>query len=274
MQSKLTVVLLLGIVLMLGGCATLEQLVQKPEITFDSLGTRDMSLVEGTLLFRFNVANPNPVGLHLDDILYNLDINGQPFVSSRLNQGVNLVASGSSLLEIPVTVNYLKAFNSLAQFVKADALNYRLSGSAGVGPLRIPYRTSGALDVPKLPDISVENIAIDSLSFSGASLKLSLGMANPNAFVLRMDGLEYAARLGDLDLAQGVARQIAPLTANGRSTMAIDVNLDFMKLGRGAMTLLSGSSGRCQLTGNMLVNTLTGMEKVPFQFDGRVPLLK
>jgi len=274
MASKLTVGIVLSAVLMLGGCATIEQLVQKPQITFDSLGTRDMSLLEGTLLFRFNVNNPNPVGIHLDDILYDLDINGRRFISSRLNQGVRLAASGSSMMEIPVTVNYLDMFDSLAQFMRSDVLNYRLSGSAGVGPLRIPYRTSGNLDVPKIPDITVENIAIDSLSFSGATLRLSLGMANANAFAMKMDGLEYTARLGDVELAKGTARQIAPLAANGRSTMAVDVNLDFMKLGRSARTLLSGSSARCRLDGNMLVDTLKGIEKVPFQFDGQVPFLR
>lgn len=271
MASKLTVLLMLSAVLMLGGCATIEQLVQKPQIAFDSLGTRDMSLLEGTLLFRFNVNNPNPVGIHLDDILYDLDINGRRFISSRLNQGLNLAASGSSMMEIPVAVNYLDMFDSLAQFMRSDVLNYRLSGSAGVGPLRIPYRTSGKLDVPRMPDISVESIAIDSLSFSGATLKLSLGMANANAFAMKMDGLEYTARLGDVELAKGTARQIAPLAASGRSTMAVDVNLDFLKLGRNARTLLSGSSARCRLDGNMLVDTLKGIEKIPFQFDGQVP---
>ena len=99
-------------------------------------------------------------------------------------------------------------------------------------------------------------------------------MANTNAYAMQMDGLEYTAHLGDLELAKGVARQIAPIAANGRSTMAIDVNLDFLKLGRSAITLLSGSSTRCRLDGNMLVNTLAGIEKVPFQFDGQVPCVK
>ena len=112
------------------------------------------------------------------------------FASSRLNQGVNLSASGTSPMEIPVTINYLDFFNSLSRFMQTKALDYRISGSAGVGPLRIPYRTSGKLDMPKLPDIFVDSIKIDSISFAGASLKLSLGMKNTNAFAMKMDGLE------------------------------------------------------------------------------------
>jgi len=274
MHTKTAVAAVLAIILMLGGCATIEQLVKKPEITFDSLAARDMSLLQGTFLFRFNVANPNPVGLHLGDILYDLDINGKRFVSSRLDQGVDLVAAGSSPLEIPVTINYLDFFGSLAKLVGSDTLDYRLSGSAAVGPLHIPYRSSGKLDVPKLPDISVDSIKIDSLSLTGAALKMTLGLKNPNAFGLNMDGLEYTARLGDIELAKGTARKIAPLAAKQRSLMDIAVNLNFLEMGRSAMTLLSGSSAKCNFTGNMLMDTTAGRQKIPFQFNGKVPFLK
>ena len=231
-------------------------------------------MLQGTFLFRFTVANPNPIGLRLGDILYDLDINGHRFVSSRLDQGIQLAASGSSPLEIPITINYLDFFGSLAQLVGAETLDYQLSGSAAVGLLRIPYRSSGKLDVPKLPDISVDTIRIDSLSLSGAALRMTLGLKNPNAFGLKMDGLEYAARLGDLQLANGMTRNITPLAAKGRSLMDIAVNLDFLEMGRGAMTLLSGSSAPCNFSGNMLMDTPAGTKKVPFQFDGKVPFIK
>lgn len=273
MNPKRTAIIIGAVLLLtLGACATIEQLVQKPEITFDSLGTRDMSLLEGTFIFRFNVSNPNPVGVHLGDILYDLDINGNRLVSSQLSQGLDLEASGTSPLEIPVTINYLDFFNSLTQLVGADRLDYRLSGSAAVGPFRIPYSSSGKLDVPKLPDITVENVKIDSFSLTGAKLKLTLGLKNPNAFAMKMDGLEYTAQLGDVKLAQGNASMNTALGANGRSMMDLGLNLNFLELGRSARTLLSGSSAPCRFTGNMLMNTPSGTQKLPFQFDGNVPL--
>lgn len=275
MNPKRTAIIIGAVLLLtLGACATIERLIQKPEITFDSLGTRDMSLLEGTVLFRFNVSNPNPVGVHLGDILYDLDISGEPLVSGQLSQGLDLAASGTSPLEIPVTVNYLDLFHSLAQLVNADPLDYRLSGSAAVGPFRIPYSSSGKLDIPKLPDITVENIKIDSFSLTGAKLKLILGLKNPNTFALKMDGLEYAAQLGDVKLAEGTANMNTALGANGRSMMDLDLNLNFLELGRSVGTLLSGASAPCRFTGNMLMKTPAGMQKIPFQFDGDVPFLK
>jgi len=275
MNPKRTAIIIGAVVLLtLGGCATIEQLIQKPEITFDSLGTRDMSLLDGTFLFRFNVSNPNPVGVHLGDILYDLDINGKRLVSSQLSKGLDLAASGTSPLEIPVTIDYLDFFNSLSQLVGADQLDYRLSGSAAVGPFRIPYSSAGKLDIPKLPDITVENIEIESFSLTGAKLKMTLELKNPNAFAMKMDGLEYAAQLGDVKLAEGKANMSTALGANGRSLMDLDLNLSFLELGRSARTLLSGSSAPCRLTGNILTKTPAGMQKLPFQFDGNVPFLK
>jgi LEA14-like dessication related protein len=273
-KKRRIAVVLLTIALFIGSCATLEQLIQKPQITFDRLDFREMSLLEGTFMFRFNIANPNPVGVRLDDILYDFDINGSRFLSSRLDQGLNLVASGTAPLEIPLTINYLDAFNSLSAFIRSDALDYRLNGSAAVGPVRLPFSKSGSIDVPKIPDITVKSISIDRLSVTGASLKLALGMKNSNAFAVTMDGLEYAAWMGDVELAKGVAGNVRPLAANGQSTMDLDVDLNFLQLGRGVQALLSGSSAPCRLTGNMLVNTLSGVQKIPFQFDGKVPITK
>ena len=260
--------------LLLNGCATLEDLVQKPQIAFDSVGTRDMSLLAGTFVFRFNVTNPNPVGITLSDIVYDLDINGKSFVSSRMDQGLTLAASGTAPLEIPITLDYLELFDSLAGFLKSDAVSYRLTGSAGVGPFRIPYQRAGSIEMPKLPDITVDSIRMQQLSLSGARLQLVLGMKNPNAFGVAMDGLEYTARMGDTTLASGKTSQISRLAANGQSRVGIDLNLDFLKLGSGVRSLLSGSSAPLTLTGNMLVDSKIGTKKVPFSFDGKVPFAK
>jgi LEA14-like dessication related protein len=274
MRNWLAGTLAFAIILSMGACATIEQLIQKPEITFDSLRAQDMSLLEGTFLFRFEVSNPNPVGVHLNDISYHLTINGEPFISGRLDQGLTLTASGTAPMEIPVTIGYLDIFNTLSRFIQSDALDYRLGGSAGVGPLRIPFLTSGTLDVPRMPTISVDRISVDRIAYAGASLTLVLGLQNPNAFAMNMDGLEYAARLGDLELAKGVARDVAALAKNGRSSMDVAVDLNFFELGRGAQALLNGSSAHCHLSGNMLVKTSVGMRKIPFQFAGKVPLSK
>jgi hypothetical protein len=52
------------------------------------------------------------------------------------------------------------------------------------------------------------------------------------------------------------------------------VELNFLELGRSARTLLSESSAHLLVTGNMLMNTPAGMEKIPFQFDGSVPFIR
>ena len=274
MQNRLAGTLAVAIILSMGACATIEQWVQKPEISFDSLSAQDMSLLEGTFLFRFKVFNPNPVGVHLNDISYQLTINGERFISSRIDQGLNLRASDTAPLTIPVTIGYLDIYNTLASFLRSDTLDYGLSGSAGVGPLRIPFQTSGKLDVPKMPTISVDRIIVDRMAYTGASLRLVLAMQNPNAFAVQMDGLEYALRIGNLELAKGVARHEAAVAQNGRSNMNVAAELNFSELGRGAQALLTGSSTRCHLSGNMLVKTSAGLQKIPYQFAGKVPFIK
>jgi hypothetical protein len=56
--------------------------------------------------------------------------------------------------------------------------------------------------------------------------------------------------------------------------MAIDLDLSFLELGRSAQALLTGASARCQFSGNLLVDSLAGIQRVPFAFDGNVPLIR
>ncbi len=260
--------------LLMSGCATLDQIVQKPIVRFDSVGIDNLSLVEGTFLFRFNVENPNPVGIRVSEIIYDLRLNDRNFVKSRLDQGLRLRGSGVSPMEIPVTINYLDLFDSVATFTKSDFIKYNLTGSIGVGPFRIPYRTQGKMDVPKLPKISVDKVKINAISFTGASLRFVLGLENQNAFDIGLDGIEYAIKLGDTSLARGTARPDAPLVKNSRTNLGVDMDINILQAGRSFKELISRPSAGCSIIGNMLYNTQRGVKKVPFNFKGNVPLIR
>jgi outer membrane protein assembly factor BamE (lipoprotein component of BamABCDE complex) len=61
MRSKTATAVALALILTLSGCATIQELIQEPEITFDGVAVRDISLVEGTFLIQFLVSNQNYV---------------------------------------------------------------------------------------------------------------------------------------------------------------------------------------------------------------------
>jgi LEA14-like dessication related protein len=267
-RKKALTALLLALMTM-GGCAaldTLQQLVQKPEIRFEGMALENTSLTEGDLLFKFNVSNPNPVGVTVSRVLYDLKVNGKTFVKNTLDKNIALQANGSGTVEVPVTVNYLDFFQSVADFVQADKLAYDLSGSVGVGPFDIPYQKKGDIAVPKLPKISLKNVGISGLSFTGGSLIFSLDVANPNPFALNLGGLDYSIKLGGKKFAEGTADKISPIAKNSRTVLKIPFRMQFLELGRSAYQLLTKPSAAYEISGNMKF----GDKIFPFQKSGAV----
>jgi LEA14-like dessication related protein len=258
----------------LTGCATLEQMIQKPTIAFNHMQIVSADLLKSTAVFDFNIHNPNPINLRAGLITYNLKLNGRDFVKGRLDQGVTLMAGGTSTLQIPVTMAYLDFFDSVAQLWNTRSADYALTGGFSVGPLTIPFQAHGILDLPKMPGISLEAIEVRKLTLSGATLKCLVQMTNPNSFDLLFKKLNYTLNLGGASLGQATALPTGPIGKNGKSTIALALVLSFAQMGRSFFQLLQGAKADYRLDGGLIFDRPAGgEEKVPFSLSGKSPLL-
>jgi LEA14-like dessication related protein len=257
------------------GCATLQNLVQKPQISFKGMHVNNMSLFEGDLVFKFEVTNPNPVGATLTNVAYNLKLNDEDFIKGNLNKGLSLKAGGSSIVELPVTINYFDLFETVAEVIETGEVAYNLAGSMGVGPFNIPYQTKGSFPIPKLPKVSLKDVRISDIALTGATMKLVLDMKNDNPFTVALSGLKYGLKLGGKEVANGVVKEIPPIGEKTSSVLEIPLKLSFFKLGRSVYNLLTESSSDYELTGEMKVAVPEKGEKsFTFQKAGKVPFRK
>lgn len=257
------------------GCATLQNLVQKPEIAFKGMHVKNMSLFEGDVVFKFEVSNPNPVGARLTNIDYNLKLNEEDFIKGNLDQGLSLKAGGSSIVELPVTINYFDLFETVAEVIETGEVAYNLTGSMGVGPFDIPYQTRGSFPIPKLPKVSLKDLRISDISLTGATMKLSLDMRNDNPFTVALSGLKYGLKLGGKEIAKGAVKEIPHIGEKSSSVLEIPLKLSFFKLGRSMYNLLTETSSDYELTGEMKVAVPEKGEKsFTFQKAGKVPFHK
>jgi LEA14-like dessication related protein len=140
MSNRQRLVFILILILSLNGCATLKEMVQEPTVTFKEVVPQDLSLTEGTFRFNFNVSNPNPLGLTLSKVTYDLQLNQKEFLKNNLEEGIKVPAKGAAVMGIPVTVRYSDLFSSLSEALKSDSVAYNLKGTVGVG--RSPFPTS------------------------------------------------------------------------------------------------------------------------------------
>ena len=261
--------------LLLAGCAALQQLIQKPTVVLDKTDLKNVSFTEGTVLFHFLIHNPNPVGIVVSKATYRLALNGTDFIQGVLDKGIAVAANGTAPLEIPLTIVYLDFYKTLQDLFKSDKAAYHLNGSLSVGPFDIPYRASGDLPLPKLPDVSLKNVKVARWSTSGASLVFSLAMNNPNAFTVQPEGIRYRVALAGVPFAEGDAVRIPSALGNGESSMDLPLTVNFIEMGKAAYNLLLKSSSAYDLSGDIrLILPRLGPQQLPFRTSGNVAIAR
>ena len=92
--------------LAVAGCASLQDIVAKPSVEVADVRLTNLSLSAATLLVDLNIDNPNPVGIDVRTVDYNLKINNKNLLQGTANQGIKLPGSGSEQVELPLQVNY------------------------------------------------------------------------------------------------------------------------------------------------------------------------
>jgi len=244
----------------------MDALFKKPTVEFDHINLKDMSLFGATLLFYFNVNNPNPIGGTLDHLTYQLTIDEKSIASGNSEQGLHIASGVTESVELPVAINFFDVAESLAGLAEKDEIAYDLSGTFAVMGFTLPYHTNGKLPVPKLPEINLKEVNVSSLSWAGAALNFILELNNPNAFEMTMNSLEYNISMGGNSFLSGKSKKNLSISEKGQTTVEIPLKVNFLQLGKSAVNLLSGQSTGYELNGAM--NFLVpGMGEKKFQFN-------
>ena len=257
--------------LALAGCASLQDIVQKPTVEVADVRLANLSLSAATLLVDLKIDNPNPVGVDVRAVDYNLKINNKSFIKGTADQGIQLPGSGSENVELPLQVNYFDLYDTALELFTNESVAYDLSGSVGIGPFTIPFHTAGQLPIPKLPHVRMKSVDVAAISFTGADLVFTLGLENPNAFPIDINELACDIKLGGKTFAEGFARRVDPILGNQETSLEVALRVSFFDLGRSAYTLLAKPSTGYELSGEMRVKKQGNQHtRIPFTLNGDV----
>lgn len=233
-----------------------------------------MSLNEATAVFYFDVNNPNPVGGTLNRLTYDLAVNQKSIASGTADKGLMIPANGLKTVELPVSINYFDIIDSVTDLIEKKKIAYDLTGTFNLMGFDLPYETSGTFPLPELPGVMVKEINVNDFSWAGAALDVVLELENNNAFGVDLNGLEYNILMGGKSLINGKSKDGTSIPQNGKTTMDIPFDVNFIWLGKSAFDLLSGESSDYEINGEMILNTPDGEKRFPFSNTGNVPLIK
>jgi LEA14-like dessication related protein len=271
--------------LFLLGCATLEQVGQalegqKPSASVQGLKMTGLDRNGVNLVFDVAVDNPNPVGISLAGLDYDLKLLGSSFLQGDQPMGMKLAANGNSQVQVPVRLGFQQLLNSYQQLKGAEKVGYELDLGMGfevplLGKVRVPVNYRGEFPIPEMPTVSLRSLDVQQLTMSGAQLLLQLEVDNPNQFSLLLDKLNYNLKLNGYDVGGGLVKKAANIRQDGRGTLSLPLSLDFAQAGMGLYSALLGKGVSYDLSGSMQAsssNPILESFRIPLDRQGRVDL--
>jgi LEA14-like dessication related protein len=264
------------------GCESLRDAVdvmRKPQVRIAATELEALSFSGLTLRFDVEIENPNPIGIGLSGFDYELQIEGNPFVSGEVAEKVTIAARDRSIVPLPVELDFEEIAQTIAALEGKEEAAYRLSSGFAfdlpvLGRVRVPVETDGTFPILRPPRLQVVSLRLNEISLSGASLALDLELINRNSFKIFVESLEYRFQVDGRDWASGMHQQRVRILENDSAGLTIPINLDFGALGRGVyQIILGGERLQYALKVNMDVGTsLRELKAVslPFALTGQL----
>lgn len=266
--------------LLVTSCATLQEYaeLQKPTAKIQDVKITGISFQDVTLQFDMAVSNPNPIGLNSSGLDYALSLEGSEFISvNDPNRNIAISSLGSSMVSLPITLNYEGAYKLISGLRNKESLNYGLAAGLFfdlpvIGQIRVPVSYEGVVPVPKLPEIKLSSIKLDSLSLTKAKIDIGMNILNPNSFSLNALNLDYQVDIAGAGLINGTMEQSEVLS--GKSTnLTLPIELSFLESGMALYRVLKSGSSEVTVKGNLKADTelelLESVDKA-FQFTSNL----
>ncbi|WP_224370213.1 LEA type 2 family protein [Hyalangium versicolor] len=116
-----------------------------PEVVMDSMDAARYSATEVNLTFRVGVKNPNPFPLRVDQLNYELVVNGKSLGTGQLAKADTVDASAAGVYPLEASVSPATWGPEVKQLIAKNVLTYTLKGELAGPLLKVPYSLEGTV---------------------------------------------------------------------------------------------------------------------------------
>ena len=179
----------LCVILLLTTCQTLMSGIREPVVSLHSVDLAGINFTETELLCMVRVENPNAFDIPFPEIGWELYINSNFFVSGVVRNNQNIRARDSTLIEIPVNLNYLDIINTFTSLKGRRETDYKIALTANfsipvIRDMVWHFENEGSFPLPQVPRLSSPSMRIDRADLTGVQILVSVNIENPNVFIL------------------------------------------------------------------------------------------
>jgi len=140
-------VLGLAAIFFLGGCAHLFSRAEAPRVNIANITPRDVKLFEQVFAMELRVMNPTEKELVIKGLVFDLEVNSQPFARGVSNQTITVGPFASQILQVDAVTTLASLLRQIVQAQKGEftGFTYRLSGffQTDSSAFRIPFDETG-----------------------------------------------------------------------------------------------------------------------------------
>ena len=130
----------------------------------------------------------------------------------------------------------------------------------------------GACASMRPPTLRVQGLGVTNVGITGANLRVTFGVRNPNPEDLLIERFEYELVLNGRSLGRGYVADPVSIRGFGEERVTSEFNLNFLKLPGTVKAVLEQDRARAQARGDFYVQQGSGLKKIGFDSEAEVDL--
>ena len=268
------------LLILLTSCAALRDAanVQEPDVRFSSMSIQTIDFDGVTLLFDFDITNPNRLDVSAESYNYEFFINGQSFINGTQEERLEIGSQSTSTVQVPVSMTFSNLYESFRSVLQQDSISYRMDTAVSfslpvIGTRTVPVQAEGDLPIPKVPRIRFGDFEMKRLSFSGAEVDISFTVDNPNPFGITLAGADYTLQVNGNEWLDTSLREAIRVSGSETREITIPLELSASQMGPALVEMMRGvKEFEYELKGQARISAdiegFTREQTVPFDLEG------
>jgi len=267
---------LLGI---LSGFAASMSLEEDIQITLQEKRIKDFDLSGLSLVFYLNIKNSSSRTYYISSYDYGFLVNQQEFfrLQRSLESMIKIDPRKNKLLSFPIKITFAHLFRLVEGIEKEDKAEGAWTGSMAFSDGkkergRLSFDFSGEFPIFKKPEVKFLSLQVRDLTIGGADIVFEATVANPNAFDLTVERINYNYFLRDSLVGEDTVNEKMDVKSKGERAVSFPMLMNFFEVGKDVYSMLQRSSSLCRFSGEIEVTTEWGRLKIPFDKTDRVTI--
>jgi len=259
-------------------CKTVPVL-QEPVISLHSVQLAKLDILSGAqLLCKVQVENPNIFTIPLPEVGWEVFINTNSFVNGVIKDNQQIKAHNSSIVEIPVNLNYLDIFKAFASLKGKKQTDYKAAFDIKfaiplLGDKIWHLEYEGELPMPQLPKISAPVMRVEKADLTMVEWYVSFNVENPNPFELPQPKIAFNYQINNRTFLQNTLPNKGPLASSSVTPVVFGLLVYYADLFRVFSDLRTAANVQSQLdvTFDFGVPVFSG-ENISLRIPASLPL--